>query len=228
MTLPSLLTRALKSLTGSPTARYVFPLDRWLSNCPGQGDGSLLTLAHGRWLPGLVRPSCRSVQRFGFDARRRSSQAGRSGRRRRRNGLGVGWMRLSRPSSSALRTAQSVAADSRGNSCLLRLFAAPSKDGAAGELTFAPRCPRDRMRPWRAAIGGPLPAGPRTDPLQRILDGINAGLRTFLILVGRAAADANPTDVDFVRGHERQSAGKRDDSRNLGDARHCPPLRSLP
>jgi hypothetical protein len=29
MTLPSLLTRALRSLTGSPDARYVFPLDRW-------------------------------------------------------------------------------------------------------------------------------------------------------------------------------------------------------
>jgi hypothetical protein len=29
MTLPSLLTRALQSLTGSPDARCVFPLERW-------------------------------------------------------------------------------------------------------------------------------------------------------------------------------------------------------
>ena len=31
--------------------------------------------------------------------------------------------------------------------------------------------------------------------LQRILDGINARLGTLLILVGRAAADANPADM---------------------------------
>ena len=35
MTLPSLLTRALKSLTGSPNARYVFPLDRWFVELSG-------------------------------------------------------------------------------------------------------------------------------------------------------------------------------------------------
>jgi len=43
-----------------------------------------------------------------------------------------------------------------------------------------------------------------------------------LILVGRAAADANPADMDFVRGHDSQSAGKRDDSWNLADARGNP------
>ena len=45
MTLPSLLTRALRSLTGSPDARYVFPLDRWFVELSGQHDGLLLTLA---------------------------------------------------------------------------------------------------------------------------------------------------------------------------------------
>jgi hypothetical protein len=45
MTLPSLLTRALKSLTGSPDARYVFPLDRWFVELSRQHDGLLLTLA---------------------------------------------------------------------------------------------------------------------------------------------------------------------------------------
>jgi hypothetical protein len=45
MTLPSLLTRALKSLTGSDTARYVFPLEHWTVERTDGGDGLLLTLA---------------------------------------------------------------------------------------------------------------------------------------------------------------------------------------
>lgn len=45
MTLPSLLTRTLKSLTGSADARYVFPLDRWFVELSRQHDGLLLTLA---------------------------------------------------------------------------------------------------------------------------------------------------------------------------------------
>src|SRR5271168_319670 len=45
MTLPSLLTRALKSLTGSATARYVFPLDHWTVESTNGNDGLLLTLA---------------------------------------------------------------------------------------------------------------------------------------------------------------------------------------
>jgi hypothetical protein len=45
MTLPSLLTRALKSLTGSDAARYVFPLDHWtVERTDGSAD-LLLTLA---------------------------------------------------------------------------------------------------------------------------------------------------------------------------------------
>jgi hypothetical protein len=45
MTLPSLLTRALKSLTGSATARYVFPLDHWTVESTNGNDGLLLTFA---------------------------------------------------------------------------------------------------------------------------------------------------------------------------------------
>lgn len=45
MTLPSLLTRALKSLTGSATARYVFPLDHWTAEKTNGNDDLLLTLA---------------------------------------------------------------------------------------------------------------------------------------------------------------------------------------
>jgi hypothetical protein len=45
MTLPSLLTRALKSLTGSATARYVFPLDHWTVERTDGSDDLLLTLA---------------------------------------------------------------------------------------------------------------------------------------------------------------------------------------
>ncbi len=45
MTLPSLLTRALQSLTGSATARYVFPLEHWAVEGTNGSDGVLLTLA---------------------------------------------------------------------------------------------------------------------------------------------------------------------------------------
>lgn len=45
MTLPSLLTRALRSLTGSAAARYVFPLDSWSVEQAKEQDGLLLTLA---------------------------------------------------------------------------------------------------------------------------------------------------------------------------------------
>ena len=64
MTLPSLLTRALKSLTGSPNARYVFPLDRWFVELSGQGDGLLLTLATADGFQvsfGLPAEACRGL-----------------------------------------------------------------------------------------------------------------------------------------------------------------------
>jgi hypothetical protein len=64
MTLPSLLTRALKSLTGSPNARYVFPLDRWFVELSGQGDGLLLTMATADGFQvsfGLPAEACRGL-----------------------------------------------------------------------------------------------------------------------------------------------------------------------
>jgi hypothetical protein len=64
MTLPSLLTRALKSLTGSPDARYVFPLDRWFVELSGQGDALLLTLATADGFQvcfGLPAEACRGL-----------------------------------------------------------------------------------------------------------------------------------------------------------------------
>jgi hypothetical protein len=45
MTLPSLLTRALRALTGKASARYVFALERWEVEQSGDCDGLLLTLA---------------------------------------------------------------------------------------------------------------------------------------------------------------------------------------
>src|SRR5260370_41212152 len=36
------------------------------------------------------------------------------------------------------------------------------------------------------------------------------------VLVGRAAADADPTDLHLVRGHDWHTPGKQDDARNLG------------
>jgi hypothetical protein len=64
MTLPSLLTRALKSLTGNPNARYVFPLDRWFVELSGQGDALLLTLATADGFQvcfGLPEEACRGL-----------------------------------------------------------------------------------------------------------------------------------------------------------------------
>lgn len=45
MTLPSLLTRALRALTGKASARYVFALDRWEVEQSDDCSGLLLTLA---------------------------------------------------------------------------------------------------------------------------------------------------------------------------------------
>lgn len=44
MTLPGLLTRALRSLTGEETARYVFSLDAWLVEQSNDREGLILTL----------------------------------------------------------------------------------------------------------------------------------------------------------------------------------------
>ncbi len=64
MTLPALLTRALKPLTGSPDARYVFPLERWFVELSGQHDGLLLTLATAdgfQVLFGIPAEACRGL-----------------------------------------------------------------------------------------------------------------------------------------------------------------------
>lgn len=42
MTLPSLLTRAVKAFTGNASARYVFDLDRWVIEQPKEHGGLLL------------------------------------------------------------------------------------------------------------------------------------------------------------------------------------------
>ena len=52
-----------------------------------------------------------------------------------------------------------VTADSRGNSLPAAVISRAVEHGAAGELTFAPRRPRDRVRPWRAALGDLRPPG---------------------------------------------------------------------
>jgi hypothetical protein len=44
MTLPSLLTRALRSITGSDTSRYVFHLDQWVIEQAEDRQSLLLTL----------------------------------------------------------------------------------------------------------------------------------------------------------------------------------------
>jgi hypothetical protein len=44
MTLPSLLTRALRALTGKATVRYAFPLDHWSVERSSDCDGLIVTL----------------------------------------------------------------------------------------------------------------------------------------------------------------------------------------
>src|SRR4026207_196850 len=93
-----------------------------------------------------------------------------------------------------------------------------------------PRSPRGRpSNSSRGAMTGAFTtlSCDRRALIQRILDGIESRLRTFLVLVGGAAADANPADVDFVRGHDRQAARNRNGSRHLCDARHGAALEIL-
>lgn len=64
MTLPSVLTRALKSLTGSTTARYVFPLDHWTVEEAKEHQGLLLTLATDEGFQvsfGIPAEACRGL-----------------------------------------------------------------------------------------------------------------------------------------------------------------------
>jgi hypothetical protein len=64
MTLPSLLTHALKTLTGSVTARYVFPLDRWTLEQSKEHNGLLLTLATDEGFQvsfGIPSQACRGL-----------------------------------------------------------------------------------------------------------------------------------------------------------------------
>jgi hypothetical protein len=44
MTLPRLLTRAIRSISGNPESRYVFPLGEWTAEIPEGRDGLILTL----------------------------------------------------------------------------------------------------------------------------------------------------------------------------------------
>ena len=116
MTLPSLLTRALKSLTGSPNARYVFPLDRWFVELSGQGDGLLLTMATADGFQvsfGLPAEACRGLglTLAGGPARLAEGDADDD-----ELVSGSVELELRRPRSSALRTTQSVVADGRSNS----------------------------------------------------------------------------------------------------------------
>src|SRR6516164_2323828 len=55
---------------------------------------------------------------------------------------------------------------------------------------------------------------------QFVLYGIDPGLGALLILVGRAAADADPTDLHIVCGHDWKPPGKRDDAGKIGYAGH--------
>ncbi len=82
MTLPSLLTPALKSLTGSTTARYVFPLDHWLVEQSDDRDHLFLTLATTDGFQvsfGISSQTCRALG---------STLAGNSGQLAAQDGCG--------------------------------------------------------------------------------------------------------------------------------------------
>jgi hypothetical protein len=53
---------------------------------------------------------------------------------------------------------------------------------------------------------------------QFALYGVDPGLGALLVLVGRAAADADPTDLHLVCGHDWKTPGKRNDAGKIGYA----------
>jgi hypothetical protein len=64
MTLPRLLTRAIRSISGNPESRYVFPLGEWTVEVPEGRDGLILTMATSDGFEvsfGLPAEACRSL-----------------------------------------------------------------------------------------------------------------------------------------------------------------------
>ena len=49
---------------------------------------------------------------------------------------------------------------------------------------------------------------------EKVLDGIKSSLSARLILVGGAAADADPTDMHLALSHNRQSTSESNNSGN--------------
>src|SRR5690349_10977346 len=60
--------------------------------------------------------------------------------------------------------------------------------------------------------------GPARTSLRHILCRVQAGLGALLVLVGRAATDADTTEMRPVCRHDRKAAGEGNDAGNLGDA----------
>jgi hypothetical protein len=64
MTLPRLLARAVRSISGNPESRYVFPLGEWTVEVPEGRDGLIVTLATAGGFEvtfGLPAEACRSL-----------------------------------------------------------------------------------------------------------------------------------------------------------------------
>ena len=64
MTLPRLLARAVRSISGNPESRYVFPLGEWIAEVPEGREGLILTLATTDGFEvsfGLPAEACRSL-----------------------------------------------------------------------------------------------------------------------------------------------------------------------
>src|SRR6516162_868489 len=71
-------------------------------------------------------------------------------------------------------------------------------------------------------VGGPTDAATIADLFLRqfALYGVDPRLGALLVLVGRAATDANPTDLCLICGHDWKTPGKRDDARKISNAGH--------
>jgi hypothetical protein len=103
-------------------------------------------------------------------------------------------------------------------------FKAPDPESLQSKFPFARKIesPIKALRVLRgrlARTGGALDQPGRMLCLFALY-GVDPGLGALLILVGRTAADANPTDLHLVCGHDGKAPGKRDDARKIGYAGH--------
>jgi hypothetical protein len=158
MTLPSLLARALQSLTGSPDARYVFPLDRWFVELSRQHDGSLLTLATNDGFEvsfGIPAEASKGLGLTLAGGPERLANGTRQNRRR--------WSRTEPALTSALRVAAWPRPDTPATTRCGYWCIVSCRNGTAGELIVAPRWSTRSIAGGERACRGTFARPPRAD-----------------------------------------------------------------